>query len=319
MFIVPMSFLLSHYSKEFRRQSLLPPRMATLRFTKLLTKQLLSQQTSPSLARTCSYFPINDSLFGLKDEQKQLRETVFQFCQKELAPKAAEIDKTNTFPEIREFFQKCGELGLNGMTSPAKYGGSEMSYLDHCIVAEEMSRASASIALSYGAHSNLCVDRIAKMGSEEQKEKYLPDVFFTGDYYVLNGNKFWITNGPIADTLVVYAKTNFNADKPQHGITAFLVERGMDGFSSGPSLDKLGMRGSPTGELIFEDCKVPVENVLGEENRGVYILMSGLDYERALAGSCCVGIMQSCCDVAFNYAHLREAFGQKIGEFQVTF
>ncbi|XP_076074035.1 isovaleryl-CoA dehydrogenase, mitochondrial-like isoform X2 [Mytilus galloprovincialis] len=295
-------------------------------------------------SKCCSYYPVNDSLFGLTEEQKQLRQSVFQFCQKELAPKAQEIDHNNEFKDLRDFWKKCGEMGLLGITAPAKYGGSEMSYLDHCLVMEEMSRASAAIALSYGAFSNLCINQLVRNGTEAQKDKYLPKLIKgeyvgalamseansgsdvvsmklkaekKGDHYVLNGNKFWITNGPDADVLVVYAKTDITSDKPQHGITAFLIEKGMPGFSAGPKLDKLGMRGSNTSELIFEDCKVPEENIIGGVGKGVYILMSGLDIERGLGSSGCVGIMQACCDVAFNYAHVREQFGTKIGEFQM--
>ncbi|CAC5373158.1 unnamed protein product [Mytilus coruscus] len=294
--------------------------------------------------KCCSYYPVNDSLFGLTEEQIQLRQSVFQFCQKELAPKAQEIDHKNEFTEMRDFWKKCGEMGLLGITAPAQYGGSEMSYLDHCLVMEEMSRASAAIALSYGASSNLCINQIVRNGTEAQKDKYLPKLIKgecvgalamseagsgsdvvsmklkaekKGDHYVLNGNKFWITNGPDADVLVVYAKTDITSDKPQHGITAFLIEKGMPGFSAGPKLDKLGMRGSNTCELIFEDCKVPVENMMGALNRGVYVLFSGLDIERLVLAAGPLGIMQACCDVAFNYAHVREQFGTKIGEFQM--
>ncbi|CAG2248761.1 IVD [Mytilus edulis] len=295
-------------------------------------------------SKCCSYYPVNDSLFGLTEEQKQLRQSVFQFCQKELAPKAQEIDHNNEFKDLRDFWKKCGEMGLLGITAPAKYGGSEMSYLDHCLVMEEMSRASAAIALSYGASSNLCINQLVRNGTEAQKDKYLPKLIKgeyvgalamseansgsdvvsmklkaekKGDHYVLNGNKFWITNGPDADVLVVYAKTDITSDKPQHGITAFLIEKGMPGFSAGPKLDKLGMRGSNTSELIFEDCKVPVENMMGALNRGVYVLFSGLDIERLVLAAGPLGIMQACCDVAFNYAHVREQFGTKIGEFQM--
>ncbi|KAL3877938.1 hypothetical protein ACJMK2_035579 [Sinanodonta woodiana] len=296
------------------------------------------------LSRASSYYPINEALFGLTEEQKQLRETVFQFAQKELAPYAAEIDRENTFKGLRSFWKRCGELGLHGITCPAKYGGSEMGYLEHVLVMEEMSRASASIALSYGAHSNLCLNQIVRNGNEEQKQKYLPKLVSgefvgalamsepnagsdvvsmklraekKGDYYVLNGSKFWITNGPDADVLVVYAKTDFNTDKPQHGITAFLVEKGMPGFRPGLKLDKLGMRGSNTSELIFEDCKVPEKNMLGKMNRGVYVLMSGLDIERCILAAGPIGLMQACCDVAFKYAHERECFGEKIGHYQM--
>lgn len=295
-------------------------------------------------SRASSYFPINDSLYSLTDEQKQLRESVFQFAQKELAPKAAEIDRTNEFKDMKEFWLKCGEMGLHGATAPSEYGGSAMSYLDHCLIMEEMSRASAAIALSYGAHSNLCINQLVRNATAEQKAKYLPDLISgkkvgalamseansgsdvvsmrttaikKGDHYVLNGTKFWITNGPDADVLVVYAKTDPKNPKPQHGITAFLIEKGMKGFSTSPKLDKLGMRGSNTCELVFEDCAVPAENVLGAVGQGVYVLMSGLDIERLVLAAGPLGIMQACCDVAFQYANVREAFGQKIGEFQM--
>ncbi|KAK7501257.1 hypothetical protein BaRGS_00007382 [Batillaria attramentaria] len=292
----------------------------TLSLGRLCCRQFLTASgVRSSPLRSCSYYPINDNLYGLTDEQKQLRESVFQFVQKELAPKAQQIDKDNTFADMKKFWLQCGELGLLG-----EYGGSELGYLDHVLIMEEMSRGSAAIALSYGAHSNLCVNQIVRNGSQAQKEKYLPKLIKgeaigalamsepnsgsdvvsmrlkaekKGDYYVLNGNKFWITNGPDADVLVVYAKTDFTTDKPQHGITAFIIEKGMEGFRPGLKLDKLGMRGSNTSELIFEDCKVPVSHMLGETNKGV--------------------IMQACCDVAFQYAHIREAFGSKIGHFQM--
>ncbi|XP_011442388.3 isovaleryl-CoA dehydrogenase, mitochondrial isoform X1 [Magallana gigas] len=318
--------------------------MSTRKLFSLFSKPLFRCQSPLHLTSRCSsYFPVNDALFGLTPEQKQLRQTVFQFCEKELAPKADEIDKTNDFKDIKDFWRKCGELGLMGITAPAQYGGTEGTYLDHCLVMEEMSRFSAAIALSYGAHSNLCVNQLVRNGSEAQKEKYLPELISgekvgalamsepnagsdvvsmklkaekQGDYYVLNGTKFWITNGPDADTLIVYAKTDLSA-APQHGITAFIVEKGMPGFSTGIKLDKLGMRGSNTSELIFEDCKVPAENMLGEKNKGVYVLMSGLDIERLVLSAGPIGIMQACCDVAFAYAHQREAFGEKIGSFQM--
>ncbi|XP_052684547.1 isovaleryl-CoA dehydrogenase, mitochondrial-like isoform X1 [Crassostrea angulata] len=318
--------------------------MSTRKLFSLFSKPLFRCQSPLHLTSRCSsYFPVNDALFGLTPEQKQLRQTVFQFCEKELAPKADEIDKTNDFKDIKDFWRKCGELGLMGITAPSQYGGTEGTYLDHCLVMEEMSRFSAAIALSYGAHSNLCVNQLVRNGSEAQKEKYLPELISgekvgalamsepnagsdvvsmklkaekQGDYYVLNGTKFWITNGPDADTLIVYAKTDLSA-APQHGITAFIVEKGMPGFSTGIKLDKLGMRGSNTSELIFEDCKVPAENMLGEKNKGVYVLMSGLDIERLVLSAGPIGIMQACCDVAFAYAHQREAFGEKIGSFQM--
>lgn len=236
-----------------------------------------------------------------------------------------------------------GDFGALGITAKSEYGGSDGTYMDHVILMEELSRAAGGVALSYGAHSNLCINQIHRNGTEEQKMKYLPklcsgehfgalamsepgsgsDVVSMrlkaerkGDYYVLNGNKFWITNGPDADTLIVYARTNATA-KAQHGITAMIVERGMAGFSNGPKLDKFGMRGSNTSELIFEDCKVPVANVLGAENKGVYVLMSGLDYERLVLAAGPVGLMQAAVDVAFDYAHQRKQFQQRIGEFQL--
>ncbi|XP_077264158.1 isovaleryl-CoA dehydrogenase, mitochondrial [Temnothorax americanus] len=294
--------------------------------------------------RASSYYKIDENVFGLSDEQRELRSLVFNFAQKELAPKAAEIDKKNNFDELRTFWRELGKLGLLGPTVKPEYGGTGGTYLDHIVIMEEISRASAAIGLSYGAHSNLCVNQIHRNGTEEQKRKYLPklcsgehmgalamseagsgsDVVSMklraerkGDHYVLNGNKFWITNGPDADTLVVYARTDPNADKPQHGITAFIVERGTEGFSTAQKLDKLGMRGSSTGELIFEDCKVPAANVLGEVNKGIYVLFSGLDLERLVLSSGPVGILQACCDIAFEYAHSRKQFGQYLAQFQL--
>ncbi|CAG9560662.1 unnamed protein product [Danaus chrysippus] len=273
----------------------------------------------------------------------QLRQMVFDFAQKELAPKAGEIDRENNFKELREFWKKLGNLGLLGITASPEYGGTGGKYTDHCVIMEELSRACGAIALSYGAHSNLCVNQINRNGTHEQKSKYLPklcsgehigalamsepgsgsDVVSMklraekkGDYYVLNGNKFWITNGPDADVLVVYARTSLT-NKPQHGISAFLIEKGFPGFSTAQKLDKLGMRGSNTGELVFEDCKVPASNLLGEENKGVYVLMSGLDLERLVLAAGPVGLMQAAVDAAFDYAHTRKQFGKPIGEFQL--
>ncbi|XP_014613684.1 PREDICTED: isovaleryl-CoA dehydrogenase, mitochondrial [Polistes canadensis] len=290
------------------------------------------------------YYKIDDYVIGLNESQKELRNLVFNFAQKELAPKAAEIDKENNFTELRTFWKKLGNLGLLGITADTNYGGTGGSYLDHVIVMEEISRASAAIGLSYGAHSNLCVNQINRNGTKEQKQKYLPklcsgehigalamsepgsgsDVVSMklkaerkGDCFVLNGNKFWITNGPDADVLIVYAKTNPSALKPQHGVTAFIVERGMEGFSAAKKLNKFGMRGSNTSELIFEDCKVPVENVLGELNKGIYVLFSGLDLERLILAGGPVGLFQACCDVSFEYAHTRKQFGKYISEFQL--
>ncbi|XP_005990841.3 isovaleryl-CoA dehydrogenase, mitochondrial [Latimeria chalumnae] len=293
--------------------------------------------------RSCAGISVDDVVNGLSEEQKQLRHTMHRFCQEHLAPKAQEIDQTNEFKGMREFWKKLGELGVLGITSPVEYGGSGMGYLDHVIVMEEISRVSAAVGLSYGAHSNLCINQLVRNGSEKQKEKYLPklssgeyigalamsepnsgsDVVSMklkadnkGDYYVFNGNKFWITNGPSADVLIVYAKTNTSAQPASHGITAFIIEKGMPGFSTAQKLDKLGMRGSDTCELIFEDCKVPAENVLGQLHKGVYVLMSGLDLERLVLAAGPLGIMQAVVDHAIPYMHVREAFGQKIGHFQ---
>merc|ERR1712029_988563 len=311
---------------------------------RLAQRALTEGSRTATHRRTLTHYPVDDVVSGLSEEQKQLRETVHDFCQKELAPHAEAIDKANIFPDMRNFWKKLGEMGFLGITATPDHGGTGMGYLDHCIVMEEISRASGAIALSYGAHSNLCVNQINRNGSEEQKEKYLPklcsgehigalamsepgsgsDVVSMstkaekkGDYYVLNGSKFWITNGPDADVLVVYAKTDPANAKPQHGITAFLIERGMGGFTSGPKLDKLGMRGSGTCEPIFEDCKVPEKNVLGAVNKGIYVLFSGLDLERLVLAAGPVGIMQAVLDTAYNYAHQRKQFNTPIGHFQM--
>lgn len=317
--------------------------MALRRLTlKALTEG--SRTASRLQCRTMTHYPVDDVVSGISADQIELRENVFKFCQNELAPHAVALDKENNFPDMRNFWKKLGEQGFLGITASEEYGGTGLKYLDHIIVMEEMSRVSGAIALSYGAHSNLCVNNINHNGSEEQKSKYLPklcsgehvgslamseagsgsDVVSMrtkadkhSDYYVLNGSKFWITNGPEADVLVVYAKTDPANHKPQHGITAFLIEKGMEGFSTGPKLDKLGMRGSPTCELLFENCKVPEANVLGKVNKGVYVLMSGLDIERLVLAAGPVGLMQACCDVAFDYAHQRKQFGKTIGENQL--
>ncbi|NXY07908.1 IVD protein, partial [Pteruthius melanotis] len=279
----------------------------------------------------------------------QLRQTMTKFCQEHLAPKAQQIDQENEFKGMRasiscEFWKKLGELGVLGITAPAEYGGSALGYLDHVLVMEEISRASASVGLSYGAHSNLCINQLVRNGNEAQKQKYLPKLISgehigalamsepnagsdvvsmrlkadkKEDYFVLNGNKFWITNGPDADVLIVYAKTDMNAVPASRGITAFIVERGMPGFRTAQKLDKLGMRGSNTCELIFEDCKIPADNVLGTLSKGVYVLMSGLDLERLVLSGGPLGLMQAVLDHAIPYLHVREAFGQKIGHFQL--
>ena len=278
--------------------------------------------------------------FDLGTDLDMLRDAVREFAQSEIAPRAAEADRTDQFP--MDLWRKFGDLGLLGVTVGETYGGSGLGYLAHMIAVEEISRASASIALSYGAHSNLCVNQIHRNGTEAQKRKYLPGLISgnqvgalamsepgagsdvvsmrlraekRGDRYVLNGTKMWITNGPDADTLVVYAKTDPQAR--QHGITAFIVEKSFPGFSVAQKLDKLGMRGSHTGELVFRDCEVPEENVLGQVNGGVKVLMSGLDYERAVLAAGPLGIMQAVLDVVVPYVHERQQFGQSIGEFQL--
>ena len=278
--------------------------------------------------------------FGLGDDIEQLRETVHRFAQDKIAPLAGEIDETNQFP--MHLWQEMGALGLLGMTADPDFGGTGFGYLAHAVAMEEISRASASVGLSYGAHSNLCVNQINRWGSPEQKRTYLPklcsgenvgalamsepgsgsDVVSMklraekrNDRFVLNGNKMWITNGPDADTLVVYAKTDMDAGPK--GITAFLIEKDMRGFSTAQKLDKLGMRGSNTCELVFEDCEVPYENVLGEEGQGVRILMSGLDYERVVLAAGPVGIMAAALDIVVPYVHERKQFDTPIGEFQL--
>ncbi len=278
--------------------------------------------------------------FGLGEEIDMLRDAVYHMCKAELAPRAEQIDVDNDFPA--DMWKKFGDLGLLGITVEEEYGGSGMGYLAHCVAMEEVSRASASVGLSYGAHSNLCVNQIRKNGNEAQKQKYLPklcsgehigalamsepgagsDVVSMklkaekkGDRYILNGNKMWITNGPDAHTYVIYAKTD--PDAGPRGITAFIVERGFPGFSQAQKLDKLGMRGSNTCELVFEDCEVPEENILGAEGKGVNVLMSGLDYERTVLSGGPVGIMQAAVDIVVPYLHDRKQFGQSIGEFQL--
>jgi len=278
--------------------------------------------------------------FDLGETADMLRDQVAAFSAAEIAPRAADIDKSNDFPA--DLWRKFGDLGVLGITVEEEYGGAGMGYLEHVVAMEEISRASASVGLSYGAHSNLCVNQIARNGNEDQKRRYLSKLISgehvgalamsepgagsdvvsmrlraekRGDRYVLNGTKMWITNGPDADVLVIYAKTDPSAGPK--GITAFLVEKNFPGFSCAQKLDKLGMRGSNTGELVFQDCEVPAENVLGEINGGVRVLMSGLDYERAVLAAGPLGIMQACMDIVLPYVHERKQFGQAIGEFQI--
>jgi isovaleryl-CoA dehydrogenase len=278
--------------------------------------------------------------FDLGETADMLRHQVEQFAADEIAPRAADIDRENDFPA--DLWRKFGDLGVLGITVPEEHGGAGMGYLEHVVAMEEISRASASVGLSYGAHSNLCVNQICRNASDEQKRRYLPGLIAgtavgalamsepgagsdvvsmrlradrRGDRYVLNGTKMWITNGPNADVLVVYAKTD--PDAGARGITAFLIERDFPGFSTHQKLDKLGMRGSNTCELVFQDCEVPAENVMGAEGGGVKILMSGLDYERAVLAAGPLGIMQACMDAVVPYVHERKQFGQRIGEFQI--
>ncbi len=278
--------------------------------------------------------------FGLGADIDMLRDSVSRFAQDKIAPRAAAIDESNTFP--RDLWPELGRLGLHGITVEEKWGGAGLGYLEHCVAMEEISRASGSIGLSYGAHSNLCVNQINRNGNDAQKKKYLPQLISgehvgalamsepgsgsdvvsmrtradkKGDRYILNGSKMWITNGPIAETLVIYAKTDATAGA--RGITAFIVESGFKGFSTAQKLDKLGMRGSDTGELVFEDCEVPEENVLGAVGNGVNVLMSGLDYERVVLSAGPLGLMQACLDLVIPYVHDRKQFGQSIGRFQL--
>ncbi|WP_269581644.1 isovaleryl-CoA dehydrogenase [Roseibium sp. Sym1] len=279
--------------------------------------------------------------FDLGETADMLRDTVRSYSQDRIAPLAEKIDREDWFP--REIWPEMGELGLHGITVEEEWGGSGLGYLEHCIAMEEVSRASASIGLSYGAHSNLCVNQMRRWGNNDQKKRYLEKLVTgehlgalamsepgagsdvvsmklradkKGDRYILNGSKMWITNGPSADTMIIYAKTDVDAGPK--GITAFLVEKGFKGFSVAQKLDKLGMRGSETGELVFQDCEVPEENVLGEVGKGVNVLMSGLDYERAVLAAGAIGIMQAAMDVVIPYVHEREQFGQPIGTFQLV-
>src|SRR6201995_4424376 len=282
-----------------------------------------------------------DFNFDLGETAEAIRDTVRAFSTNEIAPRADEIDKANTFP--RDLWPKIGALGLHGITVEEEYGGSGLGYLEHCVAMEEISRGSAAVGLSYGAHSNLCVNQLRRNGNTEQKRKYLPKLISgehvgalamsepgagsdvvsmrtradkKDDHYVLNGSKMWITNGPLAETLVVYAKTDRTAGA--RGITAFIIEKGMKGFAPAQKLDKLGMRGSDTSELVFTDCEVPEENVLGAVGNGVNVLMSGLDYERVVLAAGPLGIMQACMDAVVPYVHERRQFGQEIGRFQLV-
>ena len=279
--------------------------------------------------------------FQLGQTADLLRESIAEFAAREISPLAGKIDRENAFPA--ELWSRLGEMGLLGVTIDPKFGGAGMGYLEHTIAMEEISRASGSVGLSYGAHSNLCVNQIFRNGTDAQKSQFLPDLITgakvgalamsehtsgsdvvsmqlraekSGDHYVLNGSKMWITNGPDADTLVVYAKTDPAAKA--HGITAFIIEKGLEGFSTGPKLDKLGMRGSNTCELIFENCAVPKERVLGAENKGVGVLMSGLDFERVVLSGGPLGLMQACLDIVLPYVHDRKQFGEPIGSFQLV-
>ena len=278
--------------------------------------------------------------FDLGESADMIRDSARAFADKEIAPRAAAIDRDNLFP--RELWPKIGALGLHGITAPEEFGGLGLGYLEHCVAMEEVSRASAAIGLSYGAHSNLCVNQIRRNGTETQKQRYLPKLISgehvgalamsetgsgsdvvsmrtraekRGDRYILNGSKMWITNGPVSETFVIYAKTDPSAGA--RGITAFIVERGFSGFSTAQKLDKLGMRGSDTSELVFDDCEVPAENVLGSVGGGVNVLMSGLDYERVVLAAGPIGIMQACMDIVLPYVHDRKQFGQSIGQFQI--
>eukprot|EP00730_Choanoeca_flexa_P019011 TRINITY_DN9273_c0_g1_i1.p1 TRINITY_DN9273_c0_g1~~TRINITY_DN9273_c0_g1_i1.p1 ORF type:complete len:411 (+),score=136.51 TRINITY_DN9273_c0_g1_i1:894-2126(+) len=308
----------------------------------MLAQSLLRSSRQLVRATPAARTMFTDTVSVLSDTQRELQESIRSFADAELAPHAAAIDADNGWDNLRDFWRKLGDMGLLGITAPEEYGGSALGYTEHVIAMEELSRASGSIALSYGAHSNLCVNQIVRNGNDAQKDKYLPKLISgehvgalamsepgsgsdvvsmklkaeeKDNHFLLNGNKFWITNGPDADVLVVYAKTDMAAH--QHGITAFLIEKDFEGFSTAQKLDKLGMRGSNTCELVFENVKVPKENVLGELNKGVYVLMSGLDLERLVLAGGPLGLMQAAMDVTLDYVHTREQFGQRIGEFQL--
>ncbi|XP_045143018.1 isovaleryl-CoA dehydrogenase, mitochondrial-like [Echinops telfairi] len=294
--------------------------------------------------RALSVLPVNDEIKGLNEEQKQLCQNMAKFLQEYLAPKAQEIDQNNEFKNLREFWKQLGNLGVLGITAPAQYGGSGLGYLEHVLVMEERFRALAAVGLSYGAHSNLCINQLVCNGNEAQKEKYLPKLISgeyigalvrsepdagsnvvsvklkaetKGDHYILSGDKFWITNGPDADVQIVYAKTDPAAVPASRSITAFIVEKGMPGFSTSQKLDKLGMWGFNTCDLVFEGCKIPALNIQGHLSKGVYLLMSGLDLERLVLSRGPTGIMQAVLDHTIPYLHMREDFGQKIVHFQL--
>ncbi|DBA72219.1 hypothetical protein WJX79_003846 [Trebouxia sp. C0005] len=301
------------------------------------------QAAYPLAAAVAQRLQHADAYEACGDALQEFRETVRDFAQRTIAPHAAEIDRQNTFPTSTNLWKEIGEFGLHGLTAPSDYGGLDVGYQHHCIAMEEISRASGSVGLSYGAHSNLCVNQLVRNANEQQKQQYLPNLI-AGDHvgalamsepgsgsdvvsmrcradkqdgcYVLNGTKMWCTNGTVANTLVVYARTE--QDKGPHGITAFIIEKGMKGFHSAQKLDKLGMRGSDTCELVFENCEVPEQQVLGEVNKGVYVLMSGLDLERLVLSAGPLGIMQSCMDVVLPYVGERQQFGKRIGEFQLV-
>eukprot|EP01095_Lingulamoeba_sp_RSL-Kostka_P012993 TRINITY_DN525_c0_g3_i2.p1 TRINITY_DN525_c0_g3~~TRINITY_DN525_c0_g3_i2.p1 ORF type:complete len:420 (-),score=144.32 TRINITY_DN525_c0_g3_i2:201-1460(-) len=306
-------------------------------FSKIINPVVLNN--SKNVKYNISLLP--DVVGQFTEEQEGFRDVIRRFVTDRIEPIAEKVDQDNLFPN--ELWKEFGDLGILGITAEEKYGGINLGYFEHVMVMEEISKSSPSIALSYGAHSNLCVNQISRNGTKEQKEKYLPELISgekigalamsepgsgsdvvsmklkaekKGDDYVLNGNKMWITNGPDADVLVVYAKTDSNCDA-KDGITAFIIEKGMKGFNPGSKLDKLGMRGSNTSGLIFEDCVVPKENILGELNKGVYILMSGLDYERLVLSGGPLGIMGGVCDYVFPYCHVRKQFGKPIGSFQL--
>ncbi|PIA38600.1 hypothetical protein AQUCO_02700073v1 [Aquilegia coerulea] len=303
------------------------------RLRSLATLHLLKKQRQQACFSTSLLF---------EDTQIQFKHSVAQFAQEHIAPHASQIDKSNYFPKEVNLWKLMGDFNLHGITAPEDYGGLGLGYLYHCIAMEEISRASGSVGLSYGAHSNLCINQLVRHGNPAQKQKYLPKLI-SGEHvgalamsepnagsdvvsmkckadrvdggYVINGNKMWCTNGPVAQTLVVYAKTNIAAGSK--GITAFIIEKGMPGFSTAQKLDKLGMRGSDTCELVFENCFVPAENVLGQEGQGVYVMMSGLDLERLVLAAGPIGLMQACLDSVLPYVRQREQFGQPIGEFQL--